>query len=62
LIFTGIHRFLKKLIASVYVLAFRDDQILLTKHPERGWDIPGGHTEKNETPNPALERRVYEET
>ena len=52
----------KDLITSVHVFAFLDDQILFTKHPERDWDIPGGHIEKNETPKAALEREVYEET
>jgi 8-oxo-dGTP diphosphatase len=50
------------LITSVHVLAFRHDQILFTKHPERGWDIPGGHIKKNETPKATLEREGYEET
>jgi len=52
----------KNLITSVHVFAFFDDQILFTKHPERDWDIPGGHIEKNETPKTALKREVYEET
>lgn len=52
----------KDLITSVHVFAFLDNQLLFTKHPERDWDIPGGHIEKNETPRVALEREVYEET
>jgi 8-oxo-dGTP diphosphatase len=52
----------KDLITSVHVLAFLDDQMLFTKHPKRGWDIPGGHVKKDETPITALEREVYEET
>lgn len=50
------------LITSVHVFAFWGDRILFTKHPERDWDIPGGHIKKNETPKAALEREVYEET
>jgi len=52
----------KDLITSVHVLAFCGDQILFTKHPERDWDIPGGHIKRHETPKAALEREVYEET
>ena len=52
----------KDLITSVHVFAFLDDQILFTKHPDRDWDIPGGHIERDETPEEALEREVYEET
>jgi 8-oxo-dGTP diphosphatase len=52
----------RDLITSVHVFAFLDDQILFIKHPDRDWDIPGGHIEKNETPEKALEREVYEET
>ena len=51
----------KDLVTSVHILAFRYNRILFIKHPERGWDIPGGHVEKNETPVKALEREVYEE-
>ena len=36
-------------------------QILLVNHPERGWEFPGGHIEKNETPEQALQRELTEE-
>ena len=29
-------------------------EVLFVEHPERGWEIPGGHLETNETPEEAL--------
>ena len=51
-----------KLITAVFVLAFKDDSILLTNIRSRGWDIPGGHIETGESPEEAIQREVYEET
>ncbi|CAG7646563.1 NUDIX domain-containing protein [Paenibacillus allorhizosphaerae] len=49
-------------ITCAFVLAFQQDQLLLTHLHERGWDIPGGHIEPGETPEEAVKRELYEET
>lgn len=37
-------------------------RILFVEHPQRGWEIPGGHLEENEKPEDALLRELLEET
>jgi len=39
-----------------------DDAILLVKHPQRGWELPGGLCETNESPEHTLMRELAEET
>jgi 8-oxo-dGTP pyrophosphatase MutT (NUDIX family) len=39
-----------------------DEAILLVKHPQRGWELPGGHCESNESPEQTLTRELAEET
>lgn len=36
--------------------------VLFVEHPERGWEIPGGHVEEGELPETALLRELNEET
>ena len=51
----------RRLITSVHVLAFQGDTCLFIEHPERGWNLPGGHIEPKETPSEAIMREAYEE-
>lgn len=37
-------------------------RVLFVEHPERGWEIPGGHVEEDESPEEALLRELEEET
>jgi 8-oxo-dGTP diphosphatase len=50
------------LITCSFVLAFSDDDIVLTDLHARGWDIPGGHIEAGESAEEAVLRELYEET
>ncbi|MEJ6562950.1 MAG: NUDIX domain-containing protein [Euryarchaeota archaeon] len=37
-------------------------RVLFVEHPERGWEIPGGHVEAGESPDEAMLRELLEET
>ncbi len=50
-----------ELITSVHSFCFQDNQLLLVKLNHRGWDFPGGHVEKEETVEQALNRELMEE-
>lgn len=46
------------------VVAFQTparDRFVLARHAERGWEIPGGHIEADETPREAAVREFHEE-
>ncbi|HSX05868.1 MAG TPA: NUDIX domain-containing protein [Candidatus Saccharimonadales bacterium] len=49
-------------VTAVKVYVFQDDSLLLTNITSRGWDLPGGHIEANETPRQAARRELKEET
>ncbi len=52
-----------ELITSCMVFAIDNDQkqLVLSK-PKRGWGLPGGHREQDETPSQCAIREFYEET
>lgn len=46
----------------VLVIANDNEKWLLTKHPSRGLEFPGGKVDTNETLDQAAKRETYEET
>ncbi len=47
---------------SAFIMAFKNEDIILANVYGRGWDIPGGHIENSETPEEAIHRELFEET
>lgn len=51
----------QNLITSVHGFCFYKNKLLLVNLNHRGWDIPGGHIETNETAVECFKREVMEE-
>lgn len=48
-------------VSSSHGFCFQDDKVYLVNLDSRGWDIPGGHIENDETPLEAFDRETMEE-
>lgn len=48
-------------ISSVHAVPIFENQVVLVRHPQRGWEIPGGHVDPGESPEQALARELVEE-
>lgn len=55
------HAFLQQ-PKHVLAICTKGDQWILTRHPERGLEFPGGKMEEGETAEEAALREIYEET
>ena len=51
----------RALITTTHILCFSALDMLMVKHEERGWDVPGGHLEPGEDVKMALDRELLEE-
>ncbi|MBB6671302.1 NUDIX hydrolase [Cohnella nanjingensis] len=51
----------RALITSVHGFCFRGSELLLVDLNHRGWDIPGGHIEPEESPEQCFRREALEE-
>ncbi|MBA4543677.1 MULTISPECIES: NUDIX hydrolase [Thermoactinomyces] len=52
----------KHVLAAYAVVLNYDAEILLVKHPKRGWELPGGLVEEKESIRLSVIRQVKEET
>lgn len=52
----------KFIVTSAVVVLNDQNRILLKQDPKRGWELPGGQVEQNETIKNACVREVKEET
>lgn len=58
----GLDKEARHLVASCALVSNALDEILMVKTEKRGWEIPGGRMEFDETPVEAVEREVEEES
>ena len=49
------------LITSAHGFCFYEGKLLMVDLNDRGWDVPGGHMEQNETPEECFKREALEE-
>lgn len=49
------------IVAVIGVVENAEGNVLLIRHPRRGWELPGGAVERGEDPRQALVREVEEE-
>lgn len=59
--FPGVNVPENHLITSTHGFCFYNNQLLLINLDKRGWDIPGGHIELDETPEDCFRREAMEE-
>ncbi len=45
----------------VVLIPFLDGKFVMVRHPERGWEFPGGKVEEGERPEDAARREAMEE-
>lgn len=55
-------KFPKHIVTVAGMITNDNDQVLMMKHPKRGWELPGGQVEVGEDLITALEREIFEET
>jgi 8-oxo-dGTP diphosphatase len=51
----------RQIVAVAGLVKNSQDEVLLVRHPRRGWEIPGGQVEEGENLIHALKREVKEE-
>ena len=51
----------RQVVAVAGLVGNSEDEVLLVRHPRRGWEIPGGQVEEGENLIHALKREVKEE-